>query len=105
MATLCLQEEEMFPEKMEGFPILNDKRVTGFKEKDSVQNTWEKVAASLDFTENGNFIRATSNWEYFEGSCSKKIGALFCVRNSYKILASQFNLDFGRLTVQNSSSQ
>ena len=61
MATLCLQQEEMLPEKMEVFPILNDERVRGFKEKDSVQNTWEKVAESLDFTENGNFIRASSN--------------------------------------------
>ena len=61
MATLCLQQEEMLQEKMEVFPILNDERVRGFKEKDSVQNTWEKVAESLDFTENGNFIRASSN--------------------------------------------
>ena len=61
MATLCLQQEEMLQEKMEVFPILNDERVRGFKEKHSVQNTWEKVAESLDFTENGNFIRASSN--------------------------------------------
>ena len=61
IATLCLQQEEMLQEKMEVFPILNDERVRGFKEKDSVQNTWEKVAESLDFTENGNFIRASSN--------------------------------------------
>ena len=108
--TLCLQEEEMLPEKMEGFPVLYDKRVRGFKEKDSVQNAWEIVAESLDFTENGNFIRASSNWEYFEDSCSKKIGALFCVRNSYKILATNsifadVILDFGRLIIQSSSSQ
>ena len=94
MTTLCLQEEEMLPEKMEGFPVLYDKRVRGFKEKDSVKNAWEKVAESLNFTENSNFIRASSNREYFEDSCSKKIGALFCVRNSYKILANQF--DFRR---------
>ena len=46
---------------MKGFPVLYDKRVRGFKEKDSVQNAWEIVAESLDFTENGNFIRASSN--------------------------------------------
>ena len=79
VVTLCLQEEEMLPEKMEGFPVLYDKRVRGFKEKDSVKNAWEKVAESLNFTENSNFIRASSNREYFEDSCSKKIGALFCV--------------------------
>ena len=94
MATFCLQEEEMLPEKMDGFSVLYDKRIRGFKEKNSVQNAWEKVAKNLDFTENGNFIRASSNWEYIEDSCSKKIGALFCVRSSYKILANQF--DFRR---------
>ena len=91
LATLCLQEEEMLPEKVEGFPVLYDKRIKVFKEKDSIQNPWEKVAESLDFVENNNFIRESSNWEYFEDSCSKKIGALFCVRYSYKILANQFD--------------
>ena len=38
MTTLCLQEEEMLLEKLEGFPVLYDKRVRGFKEKDSVQS-------------------------------------------------------------------
>ena len=61
-----------------------------FKEKDSIQNTREKSAESLDFAENGNFITASSNWEYFEDSCSEKIDALFRVRISYKILANQF---------------
>ena len=65
MTTLCLQEEEMLPEKVEGFPVLYDKGVKVFKEKDSVQNAWEKVAESLQFAENSNFIRESSNWEYF----------------------------------------
>ena len=65
MTTLCLQEEEMLPEKVEGFPVLYDKRVKVFKEKDSVQNAWEKVAEKLQFAENSNFIRESSNWEYF----------------------------------------
>ena len=82
MATLSLQEEEMLAEKMEGFPVLYDKIVKGLKEKDAVQNTWEKVAYILNFAENSNFIRASSNWQCFEDSCPKKIGALFCVRNS-----------------------
>ena len=61
MTTLCLQEEEMLPEKVEGFPVLYDKRVKVFKEKDSVQNAWVKVAESLQFAENSNFIRESSN--------------------------------------------
>ena len=28
-----------------------DKRIKGFKEKDAVQNAWEKVAEGLDFEE------------------------------------------------------
>ena len=60
MATLYLQEE-MLAEKVQDFPILYDERVKGFKEKDTVQNTWKKVTRSLDFEKNGNFIRASSN--------------------------------------------
>ena len=48
---LCLQEEQMLAEKVKGFPVLYDKRVKGFKEKDAVQNTWEKIAKSLEFAE------------------------------------------------------
>ena len=101
----------MFPVKAEGFPVLRDKRVKFFKEKDSVQNAWEKVAESLDFAENNNFIKECSNWEYFEDGCSEKISALFCVWNSYKILANQFHfladvtLDFSRMTIQKISFQ
>ena len=94
MANLCLQEEEMLPEKVEGFPVLYDERVKVFKEKDSVQNAREKAVENLDFAESSNFIRESSNWKYFEDSCSKKNGDLFCVQNSYKILADQF--DFRR---------
>ena len=62
-----------------------------FLKKKILFKTREKVTESLDFAENNNFIRESSNREYFEDSCSKKIGALFCVRNSYKILANQFD--------------
>ena len=61
MATFSLQEEEMLAEKVKGFPALYDKRVKAFLKKDAVQNTWEKVAESLDFAENGNVIRASAN--------------------------------------------
>ena len=30
-------------------------------------------------------------WLFLDDSCSEKIGALSCVRNSYKILPNQFN--------------
>ena len=77
---------------MQGFPVLCELKV--LKKKNAAQNAQEKVAESLDFAETGNFISASSNWEYFEDSCCGKIGALFCVWNSNKILANQF--DFHR---------
>ena len=109
MATPCLQEEEMLAEKLQGFTGLYDKWFKGFKEKYAVQNAWEKVGESLDFEENGNFIRTSSNWEHFEDSCSEKIDALFCVRNPYEkhqqinLIFADVILDFDRLTIKNSS--
>ena len=41
MATLFLQEDEILAEKVKVFPVLHDKRVKGFEEKDAVQNAWE----------------------------------------------------------------
>ena len=41
MTTLYLQEQEMLAEKVKGFPVLYNKRIKGFKEKDAVQNAWE----------------------------------------------------------------
>ena len=88
---LCLQEGEMLAEKVQkAFQFCMTKELKGFKEKDSIQKTSEKLAGSLDFAENGNFNRASSNWEYFENSCSEKMDALLRVRISYKILANQF---------------
>ena len=59
---LCLQEEEMLAEKVqEAFQFCKINKLKVFKEKDSIQNTREKSAESLDFAENGNFITASSN--------------------------------------------
>ena len=44
-----------------GVAVLYNKRLNVFEEKDSVQNVTEKLTESLDFAENGNFIRASSN--------------------------------------------
>ena len=38
-------------EEFTSFPVLYDKRIKGFKEKDVVQNAQKKVAESLDFEE------------------------------------------------------
>ena len=78
--------------------------------KNTLFKTPGKVAESLEFAENGNFIRASSNWEYFEDSCSEKIGALFCAEILTKYqqtnsICADIIMDFGRLTIQNSSFQ
>ena len=61
MATLCLQEHEILAEKVKGFSVLYDKTVKGFKERDAVEKACEQVAGSLDFAENSNLIRASTN--------------------------------------------
>ena len=61
MAALCLREEELLcKKKWKAFQFCII-RVKGFKEKYTVKNAWEKVGESLDFAENVNIIRASSN--------------------------------------------
>ena len=36
MASLCLQEEEILACKVQGFPVLHDRRGKGFKKRDLV---------------------------------------------------------------------
>ena len=54
--SLSLQEEEILAEKVKQFPVLYDKTVKGYKEKDIVKNAWDNVAESLDFVENSKNI-------------------------------------------------
>ena len=89
IADLCAQEEEMLPENAECFPVLYDKRVKVFKEKDSKHPG--ESSRKFRFWKNSNFIRVSSNWEYFGDGCSKKIVALFSVLNFYKIFSNQFD--------------
>ena len=53
----------MFPEKVQGFPVLYNKIVKDFKARNGVRNAWEIVVESLDFADNSNFIRTSSNRE------------------------------------------
>ena len=71
MASLTLQEEEILSEKVKQFPVLYDKTVKGYKEKDVVKNAWDKVAESLDFVENSKNILYT--YLLFEILCDEKI--------------------------------
>ena len=53
---LSLKEEEMLAEKVKHFPVLYDKQVKGYKERDVVTNAWDTVASDLEFVENGKII-------------------------------------------------
>ena len=53
----------MFAEKVQGFPVLYNKIVKDFKARNGVRNACEIVVESLDFADNGNFIRTSSNRE------------------------------------------
>ena len=71
--------------------------------KKTVQNAWEKVAESLDFAENGNFIRISSKREYFEDNCSEKMVpcSVFEILTKYQetnLIFADVILDFGRLS-------
>ena len=59
MADLCPQEGEMLSEKAESFPVLYDKRVKFFKEKDSKHPG--ESSRKFRFWRNSNFIRVSSN--------------------------------------------
>ena len=53
---LSLKVEEMLAEKVEHFPVMYDKHVKGYKERDVVTNAWDAVASDLEFLENGKII-------------------------------------------------
>ena len=53
---LSLKVEEMLAEKVEHFPVMYDKNVKGYKERDVVTNAWDAVASDLEFLENGKII-------------------------------------------------
>ena len=44
---------------MQGLPVLHDKRVKVFKNGEIVE-VWEKITKNLDFVENSNFIRGST---------------------------------------------
>ena len=53
---LSLKEEEMLAETVKHFPVLYDKQVKGYKDRDVVTNAWDTVASDLEFVENGQII-------------------------------------------------
>ena len=50
---LSLLQEEKLTEKLRNYPILYDKSLKGYKERDAVTNAWKEIADALDFVDNG----------------------------------------------------
>ena len=53
MAALTLQEQGILCDKVKQYPVLFDKQLKGYREKDIVTNTWNAVARE---TEIGRFL-------------------------------------------------
>ena len=56
MTALTLQEEEILCEKRKQYPVLFDKQLKGYREKDVVTNAWNAVAKEIEFIGNGKSI-------------------------------------------------
>ena len=82
---LCLQEEEMLAENVKGFPVLCDNRVKSFKEKDAVQNAWRKQPKIQILQKMVILLEQVATENILKTAVLEK---LFCVPNSYKILAN-----------------
>ena len=48
MAALTLQEQGILCEKVKQYPVLFDKQLKGYREKDVVTNTWNAVAKEIE---------------------------------------------------------
>ena len=53
MTSLTLQEEKILCEKVKRYPVLFDKQLKGYKEKDVVANSWIAVAKEIEI---GRFL-------------------------------------------------
>ena len=53
MAAQTLQEEGMLCEKIKEYPVLFDKQLKGYREKDMVTNAWNKVSKEIEI---GRFL-------------------------------------------------
>ena len=60
MAPICLQEKEIYKKYKDFQFSLINKSAETFKMRDVVKNVCEKIAKNLDFVENSNFIRGST---------------------------------------------
>ena len=53
IGALTLQKQGMLCEKVKQYPVLFDKQLKGYREKDVVTNTWNAVAKEIEI---GRFL-------------------------------------------------
>ena len=62
--SFSLQEERLC-EIIREYPILYDKSLKGYKERDAVSNCWEEIATMVDYLPNGISVKnAFDNFSY-----------------------------------------
>ena len=87
---MCLQEQEMLVEKVKGFPDLYDKRVKVLNKKmlyKTPGRKWQKVKILKKMIV---LLEQVATENILKVAVLKKLMQLFCIRNSYRILANQF---------------
>lgn len=89
MLISCLRDQKILAEKAQKYLVLCGKEVKLFKERNTFQKIKETLSENLGFAENCNFIRADSNSDILECSCSKRFIPM-TTQTSYKILLENY---------------
>lgn len=56
LVSLNISKEEELSENVKDLPVLCDKVLEGFKEKDTAKNPWCDIARALEFALNDNYV-------------------------------------------------
>ena len=63
--SLQISREDELWETVRSFPVLYNRSLEGFKEKDAVKNAWDVVAEALEFIPTGDYFYFNSFISFF----------------------------------------
>ena len=63
--SLQISREDELWETVRSFPVLYNRSLEGFKEKDAVKNAWDVVAEALEFIQTGDYFYFNSFISFF----------------------------------------
>ena len=63
--SLQISREDELWETVRSFPVLYNRSLEGFKEKDAVKNAWDAVAEALEFIQTGDYFYFNSFISFF----------------------------------------